>query len=387
MDKDEAIRLINGLISEADKVRHDQTFFDAWLHKCQSVLDRVFGKKSAQLQSLTSVNYNFYGISQLGDNTPHIRAFESGLVKAKHVLNSCIWEIQELGLPNAGQADQKPEATIVKEGMVDVLISWSKPQSRAMAELFHAWLPKVVPGFRPWISTKDIDKGKQWFGELQGFLGQATSCIICVTAENVRSPWIYYETGAIAAKKESVLICPYLIGVGTSMVSDGPLSQWQCTLATKDDTLHLIKSMNRALARPHDEGLLTGNFNDKWSEFEPELKRVLSIEAASSADFVESEADVLAGYKLSGEAREILVTAAAGDGRILYVAHDGGPTIQVGTTPMNNPADRRSTTKFEAAFHELSKNHLIMQRGRGLAEVTAKGYEVADALAAPSNEA
>lgn len=50
------------------------------------------------------------------------------------------------------------------------------------------------------MSSKDIDKGKQWFGELQEFLSDATSWIICVTSEIVRSPWIYCETGAIAAK-------------------------------------------------------------------------------------------------------------------------------------------------------------------------------------------
>ena len=91
---------------------------------------------------------------------------------------------------------------------MDVLISWSKKQSREMASVFHGWLPKVVPGLRPWMSNKDIDKGKQWFAELQDFLGEATSCVICVTSENVRSPWIYYETGAIAAKKQEVLVCP-----------------------------------------------------------------------------------------------------------------------------------------------------------------------------------
>lgn len=102
---------------------------------------------------------------------------------------------------------------------MDVLISWSKNQSRQVASVLYGWLPKVVPGFRPWMSSKDIDKGKPWFSELQNFLGEATSCIICVTSENVRSPWIYYETGAIAAKKQDVLVCPYLVGIGVSMIA------------------------------------------------------------------------------------------------------------------------------------------------------------------------
>ena len=77
---------------------------------------------------------------------------------------------------------EKTLAVVRKESAMDVLISWSKKQSREMASVFHGWLPKVVPGLRPWMSSKDIDKGKQWFGELQDFLGEATSCIICVTS-------------------------------------------------------------------------------------------------------------------------------------------------------------------------------------------------------------
>ena len=157
--------------------------------------------------------------------------------------------------------------------------------------------------YAPGCPARNIDKGKQWFTELQDFLGEATSCIICVTSENVRSPWIYYETGAIAAKKQNVLVCPYLVGIGTSMIADGPLAQYQCTEATKADTLALIRSLNKAIATPHDEGLLCGNFESKWSEFEQELNKILAMTLPAPADFVETDADVLTGYRLSAEAR------------------------------------------------------------------------------------
>ena len=117
-----------------------------------------------------------------------------------------------------------------------LLISWSKAQSKAVATALHGWLPTVVPGIQPWMSSKDIDKGKEWFAELQSVLAEARLCIICVTPENVRSPWIYYETGAIAAKGPDVLICPFLVGVSPNLLADGPLGKWQCTLADKEDS-------------------------------------------------------------------------------------------------------------------------------------------------------
>lgn len=54
-------------------------------------------KNSSQAQSFMEVNYNYYGISQLGDNRPHIQAFRNGLDVAKKVLHSCIWEIEQFG--------------------------------------------------------------------------------------------------------------------------------------------------------------------------------------------------------------------------------------------------------------------------------------------------
>ena len=254
-----------------------------------------------------------------------------------------------------------------------------------MASVFHAWLPKVVPGLKPWMSSKDIDKGKQWFGELQGFLGEATSCIICVTAENVRSPWIYYETGAVAAKKQDVLVCPYLVGIGVSMIADGPLPQFQCTEATKEDTLALIQSLNKTLATPHDEVLVREKFEDKWPEFEEELARILNMTVAAPADFVETEADVLAGYKLSAEARKLLVTAATGDGTVIFSRSSAGRNTQAGRQLLNEPHNPRSEAIWEQAIKDLVAYDLLKDRGYEgeVFGVTGKGYEVADLLQKP----
>jgi len=129
--------------------------------------------------------------------------------------------VKEIILHRVEQLNRQKEAIAQQaEVDMDVLISWSKNRSREVATLFHGWLPKVLPGVAPWMSDKDIDKGTEWFAELQGLLGRAKLCIICVTAENVRSPWLYYETGAIAAKNdEQVRVCPYLVGIEPSMLS------------------------------------------------------------------------------------------------------------------------------------------------------------------------
>jgi hypothetical protein len=97
MNKPEAIQLIQGLIAEADAVAHDGGLFDAWRHKCRSVLGRIFGDGSSQIETLMGVDYAYRGISLMGDNRPHIQAFCHGLQTAKNVLKAFIWEIEQFG--------------------------------------------------------------------------------------------------------------------------------------------------------------------------------------------------------------------------------------------------------------------------------------------------
>ncbi len=391
MDVRHAIPLINTLIAEADAVRAAPSRFDAWQRKCRTVLDRIFGENSSQSQDLMKVDYSPKGHYDDGDDEPTIQVFGQGLDAAEELLGTFIWELQSFGMPASNSASpiQPREAVTevvshdAKTGCpMDVLISWSKSQSRDIATVFRDWLPKVLPGLQPWMSSKDIDKGTQWFAELQIFLARASSCVICLTNENVRSPWMYYETGAIAAKREDVLVCPYLVGIDQNMIADGPLVQWQCTNATKDDTLALIHSLNKRLARPHDEGLLRGNFESRWPEFERELARVLAMETPSPADYVQTDADALAGNLLSSEARRLLLAAASANAQVLYTRTSSGCNTSVSGRILNEPRNRRSEATWEQAIKDLVASDLLTQRDNNgqVFEVTLKGYRVADVL-------
>jgi hypothetical protein len=177
---------------------------------------------------------------------------------------------------------------------MDVLISWSKRRSRELASSLHAWLPRVLPGLVPWMSEKDIDKGTEWFRELQDFLSGAKLCVICVTRENVRSPWLYYEAGAVATKRRNVRICPYLFDLTPSILADGPLGRFQCTVASKPDTLALVRSLNKLLdeAKRDEEPRLQRNFETTWPEFEEELNRTRAMDARGADDLISTRANL-----------------------------------------------------------------------------------------------
>jgi hypothetical protein len=278
----------------------------------------------------------------------------------------------------------EPSKTTTPEYQMDVLISWSKPQSRELATALHRWIPKVLPGAIPWMSDKDIDKGTDWWLELKGLLARAKMCIICVTSENVRSPWLYFETGAIAVKGEGVRVCPYLVGIDPHMLADGPLSKWQCTAANKEDTLRMISSLNRALdlPKPHDEGLLAGNYEARWPELESELARIQARDTTGGADFVETEADQLAGKKLTSEARTLLVEAVKDvSGLVLWIRSDAGVFVHTNSHTFGQGGPRDQAAWRQAVADLRQQGLLETTDGKGDAfAVTDRGYKVAELL-------
>jgi hypothetical protein len=267
---------------------------------------------------------------------------------------------------------------------MDVILSWSGAQSRKVAETLNAWLKDVLPGIKPWISTEDITKGSTWFPALLGRLEAARLCIICVTPENLRSPWLYFEAGAIAGKSTDTRVCSYLIGVESAQLSGGPLGHFQATVADKADTWKLVRDINKHLQRgAHDEMLLEGNFEVKW----PRLKQPLDAVLASYKDtpvheVPESEA-LRAIYQLGREAISLLVEAASDrQGVIVFARTMQGTHIQTNSKELANPQDARSVALWQGAIRQLLHHGLLENRGsKGeVFGVTAEGYRVADEL-------
>jgi hypothetical protein len=71
---------------------------------------------------------------------------------------------------------------------MNVILTWSQKYSHEIAMYLREWLADVMPATKPWVSSEDIQKGKKWFQELMAQFGESRVSIICVTAENVRSP-------------------------------------------------------------------------------------------------------------------------------------------------------------------------------------------------------
>lgn len=155
-----------------------------------------------------------------------------------------------------------------------VFISWSGIRSKALADTLRDWLPNVIQAIQPWMSEADIDKGARWSIDLANQLEDTKVGIICLTPENLDSPWVHFEAGALSKTLDRTYVCPYLFQVEPTDLT-GPLVQFQTTKTNKEDTLRLLHTINNALEeKTLSETQLNKTYNIWWSDLEQSLKRI-----------------------------------------------------------------------------------------------------------------
>jgi hypothetical protein len=79
-----------------------------------------------------------------------------------------------------------------------IFISWSGERSQRLAQALHGWLPLVLHYVKPWLSEADVSAGDRWAQAVATELETSNFGVICVTPENLGSPWVLFEAGALA---------------------------------------------------------------------------------------------------------------------------------------------------------------------------------------------
>ena len=156
-----------------------------------------------------------------------------------------------------------------------VFLSWSGTRSQAVANLLNDWLCCVIQAARPWISTRDLDRGSLWFGEINDQLKDTSVGIICLTQENKERPWILFEAGALAKGLSTSRVCTFLIDLESRDIGD-PLAQFNHTFPTQSSISGLVKTLNSTLgANGLDGRVLEQVFITYWPQFEEKFKQIL----------------------------------------------------------------------------------------------------------------
>ncbi|WP_285245838.1 toll/interleukin-1 receptor domain-containing protein [Pseudarthrobacter sp. fls2-241-R2A-127] len=156
---------------------------------------------------------------------------------------------------------------------MQVFISWSGQQSQHVAAALRSWLPKVLDNrIKPFVSSKDIDKGDRGLNKIAEELEGSSYGIVVVTRANQDSPWINFEAGALGKSVSDSRVAPLLVGLSDTDVK-GPLKQFQNSAASdKSAVFSLVRSLNKALPDPLGDGTLEVLFSAHWAEMEEAIR-------------------------------------------------------------------------------------------------------------------
>jgi hypothetical protein len=151
---------------------------------------------------------------------------------------------------------------------VKLFICWSGFRSHRIAEALSAWIPLVFGQVQPFLSS-EITKGARWFDVLRCELIGSQAGLLCITPENLESPWLHFEAGALLHESNANQIYTFLYDVKPDDLR-GPLAAFQSTEATAADTERLVHSIAAHMVVDRLE--LTDKFRQHWPKLHQQLQ-------------------------------------------------------------------------------------------------------------------
>lgn len=155
---------------------------------------------------------------------------------------------------------------------MNIFLSWSGESSKAVALALQDFLRDLFPEVTSWMSSNDIQAGAQWARELDLQLEKSTFGIICLSPDNLSSPWLLFESGALSKTKsiDASRVVPYCLATPPDDLN-GPLSRFQGVAADHDGTMRLARGINALLDSKRSEPLLERAFDKWWPDLKTKL--------------------------------------------------------------------------------------------------------------------
>lgn len=157
-----------------------------------------------------------------------------------------------------------------------IFISWSGKKSEEVAKVLKKWIPCVIQSAEPYFSSADIDKGSRWSSAIAKELESSSFGILVVTKDNLTSPWLNFEAGALSKTIAEAKVCPLLVDLKPIDVpKDSPILQFQMATSTKKDIFKIFESINSNLGDVKiDTEVLNTTFESFWGKMEEGFKSI-----------------------------------------------------------------------------------------------------------------
>lgn len=170
---------------------------------------------------------------------------------------------------------------------MEIFISWSKDKSRLLAFETKKLILNTLGNDIELFFSPDMYKGTYVDHEIHANLLKSDKCIVCITADNFKNPWLMYEAGVVYGahyeKAGGSLVVPILfehIPEWSSWI-DKPLNRYVPIRLSSDnnefktskkDFKHFLQEL---ASEPNKE---IKNFNYYWNSYIKEVKKILQRE-------------------------------------------------------------------------------------------------------------
>ncbi len=95
-----------------------------------------------------------------------------------------------------------------------IFISWSKEKGKALAKATKQFLENTLGNDIEFFFSPEMYKGTRVDHEIHSNLLDSDKCLVCITSENFKNPWLMYEAGVVYganyAKSSSGIVIPIL---------------------------------------------------------------------------------------------------------------------------------------------------------------------------------
>ncbi|HUM51155.1 MAG TPA: toll/interleukin-1 receptor domain-containing protein [Chitinophagales bacterium] len=158
---------------------------------------------------------------------------------------------------------------------MNVFISWSGKLSHQIALVLKEHLPQIINVLEPFVSSEDIKKGDNWNSTISKKLNASDFGILCLTKENLESPWLLFEAGALSKNIDKARVCSVLFDNLKQSEVKTPLSLFQTTKFEKEDFKKLFNSINDALGEKKlNDNILEKSFQKWWPDLKEHIDKV-----------------------------------------------------------------------------------------------------------------
>jgi hypothetical protein len=160
--------------------------------------------------------------------------------------------------------------------MAKLFLSWSGRQSKEIASLLKQYLESLPLSVDIFFSDADIVSGARARQVIDSALETFNLGLVVITADNLESPWIHFEAGALTKVPEVSAVIPLLFDVDISALKQ-PLAAFQGRKFNEAGILQLVRDLHALDPIRASAEVAVGAARGQFEQFKVSVDAVLQL--------------------------------------------------------------------------------------------------------------